>query len=142
MTTYVYSDNFTVTSAGTYECKSPFPAVRGQVVGFKASITAVPVDAVVWRFIKVPKGAVMLYCRHTNTDMGTDVPGTLGWESADSNAFDADVDWEDAATATVADADIAAATAPTGEDYLSVTLGTMSSAVSGTATVAGAYFVP
>ena len=139
---YKYSDNFTVTDAGTYEPKCPSQAIRGQVVGFSASITATPVTGDVWRFIKVPKGAKLLSCRHTNTDMGTDVPGTLGWESADNNAFDTDVDWEDAATADIGSAEMDAATTPTTEDYLSVTIGTVSSGASGTATVTGAWFVP
>lgn len=139
----VYSDYFTVTDAGTYEPKAPNQAIRGQVVGFQANFASrTPATGDVYRVIPVPKGAVLLHLHFTNTDMGTDVPGTLGWESADANAFDTDVDWEDAQTTTVADSDIDAATAPTGNDYLSVTIGTVSSGSAGTVKFTGAYFVP
>ena len=139
----VYSDYFTVTDTGSYEPKSPSQAVRGQVVGFQANFASrTPATGDVYRVIKVPKGAVLLHLHYTNTDMGTDVPGTLGWESADNNAFDTDVDWEDAQTQTVSDADIDAATAPTTDDFLSVTIGTVSSGAAGTVKFTGAWFVP
>jgi hypothetical protein len=74
--------------------------------------------------------------------MGTDVPGTFGWESADADAFDVDIDFEDAQTQSAAAADINAATAPTTEDFLSFTIGTVSAGAAGTIKVTGAWFVP
>lgn len=140
----VYSDNFNQSPANSsiYESIGPHPHRPGQVVGFIASITALPVTGDVWRFLKVPDGARFLSLNWTNTDMGTDVPGTLGLESTDPDAFDADVDFEDAQTQSATPAELIADLAADGEDYLSITIGTVDTGASGTATVFGTYIVP
>lgn len=147
---YKYSNYFTVTEAGTYEPNGPSQAIRGQVVGFAATITALPVTGDIWRFIKVPKGAKMLYLACTNASLGTDCPGTLGWESADAGAFSTDVVWETANTlASISDTANAAtrlrvntAGVTAAEDYLSCTIGTVNTGASGAVTITGAYLVP
>lgn len=146
----LYSDYFTLNEAGTYDNKSPSQAIRGQVVGFSASITALPVTGDLWRFLKVPKGAKMLTLQCKNADLGTDCPGTLGWESADPDAFSLDVVWETAnvlgsisTTANVATAgQVAVAGVTAAEDYLTCTIGTVSSGASGLVTVSGSYYIP
>lgn len=140
----IYSDNFNQSPANSaiYESITPVPSRPGEVIGFRASITALPVTGDKWRFIKVPDGARFLSVEWTNTDMGTDVPGTLGLESTDPDSLDADIDWEDAQTQAATAAELTADAAADGEDYLTATIGTVSSGVSGTATVTGTYFVP
>lgn len=142
MATY-YSDNFVEipTDSDQFEDRSPRPTRRGELIGFRASITRLPVTGDVFRFISAPEGAVLHEAIVTSTDMGTDVPGTLGWEATDADAFAADVDFEDAASTPVAAANIAAEGPLPVEDYLSITFGTVNG-VSGTIVIQGTYFVP
>lgn len=125
-----------------YEDRSPRLARAGETVSFRATITGTPVTGDIWRFVSVPKGARLRNAEVTNTDLGTDVPGTLGWESTDADAFDTDVVLETAATTAVTDALIGAGPVTTSEDHLSITIGTVDTGASGTVTIIGSYVVP
>lgn len=143
---YKYSNYFTLNDVGTYDDKSPRLTRKGDVVAFRATITATPVTADVWRFLRVPAGAKMIALHWTNTDLGTDCPGTLGWETTDVDAFSTDVVWESAtgddATATLAAAALLPDAVVSGAaEYLSCTIGTVSSGAEGTVTVTGAYTI-
>lgn len=145
MATY-YSNYFVAypTDATLFEDRSPRATLPGDTVSFKATVTLTAAIATgdVLRFLKVPKGAVLRNAEVTCTDFGTDVPGTLGWETTDVDCFDADVVFETAATVAVTDALLAAAPATSDEDYLSVTVGTVDTGAAGTATIIGSYVVP
>jgi hypothetical protein len=143
---YKYSQYFTVNDVGTYDDASPKLDKKGGVVGFRATITATPVTADVWRFIKVPAGAKIISLHWTNTDLGTDCPGTLGWETTSAACFSADVVWESAsgddATATLATAALLPDAVVSGtSEYLSCTIGTVVAGASGTVTLTGAYTI-
>lgn len=147
----VYSDYFTVNEVGTYDYKGPTQAIRGQVVGFSCSFASrTPATGDLYRIIKVPKGAKLLTCMISNADLGTDCPGTLGWESADPDAHSLDVVLETANTAAsesttanvATQGRISTAGVTAAEDYLTITIGTVNTGAAGAVTVTGSWFVP
>lgn len=145
-----YSDQFTDTGHDDgdnpiVEFKGPSQAIRGQLVPFFATISAVtPVTGSKWRFIKVPKGARMHSLNWTNSKSGTvtDAPGTLGWETTAVSQFDTDVVFETAATTSATPTELVADVVTSAEDYLSVVFGTIDGTGTVTATVWGAWFIP
>jgi len=146
-----YSDQFVDTgltdSSGNpiVEDNSPSNAIRGQLVPFFASIaTTLPVTGAKWRFISLPVGARIHDLNWTNVKTGTvtDAPGTLGFEVADPDAFDADVVFETNATTSSTPTDLVLDTVAGADEFLTVTFGTIDGTGTVAATVWGAWYIP
>lgn len=139
---------FALNDLGGYEDKSPSQAIRNQPVAFMAVATGIvlPGATDVLRFLKVPKGAKMLYMNHAVPTAGvSSATGTLGWESAAPTQFSASTNFvtQNTTGLLLTPALLAAQIATTAEDYLSLTLTASGGATASVnVTVMGAWFVP
>lgn len=156
----IRSSYFVATENGlSYEDRSPRALKSGELVPFRGTVTVSSNLALadVIRLISVPKGARLKDFNHEwgDLDGGTTLVMTLGWESADPDAFidaTAGATIYQAADSTAAGNSISnLATeivfdngATSDNDFLSFTVTTAASSLAATRTItfAGTYYIP